>query len=227
MSDKIVKVKLNPNCLVPIIDYVDVLPDVSKAVHNRIYVVNGDSKKGYALDDKGTYTAIDLYPMDYNITSSDDSVHVTKTVDKDTIVFDIKADKIITEEKITTIIQEQDTKQKELTRYIGTFQSPASATSTNEGYKTLTYNQASGLGIIHLDFSVSGSIPMEGQVIFKLPANSPTPKSLIETMFYTESGYTRVWVEKGSRNVSVGNMPANTRIITDLFGFFDDAVVTP
>lgn len=224
MVEKVVSVKLSPECLTPLIDYVETLPEASKAKHNVIYVVNGDTKKGFALNDNGTFTAIDLYPMDYNITSSDSSVTVTKTVEGDVVTFDVKAREVITKNEVTTIIKEQQSYNKDLTTYLGEFQSPARANnSTNTGYHTLTYNKASGLGILHLDFVCSTAIPVEGgTIIFTLPSGSPTPKNLIETMFYTGAGYSRIWIEKDSLSVACGNIPANTRIIVDLFGFWND-----
>lgn len=79
---------------------------------------------------------------------------------------------------------------------------------------TLTYNRATGLGILHLDYQqlVAGS--PKG---FVLPANSPTPIAFIE---YRE-GNSTAYIFKGSRNVMLQGSDLKKRIIINLIGYFE------
>ena len=74
-----------------------------------------------------------------------------------------------------------------------------------------------GFDIIHLDFKVtSGSTG--SRVIGFLPANCPTPTKLIEAQLWDGRS---VWIDAGSREVTISSSVLNTRYIIDLVGFFN------
>lgn len=107
--------------------------------------------------------------------------------------------------------------QPRTTTYVGDFVNNARATGNHTGYRTLTTQGNGGVGILHLDFSTSYS----GQSnIFTLPANSPTPVSLIEVQVRHGSSAGSIWIDARSKNVYGLGLPTNTRIIVDLIGFW-------
>lgn len=223
---KIVKACIDPSCLTPVFNFVDNLPDKQEAKKNNIYVVNGDTKVGYALSDEGEFVTLDLYPLEYDVVSTDNTVTVRKSQAGNILTFDLTTDedsKVITEDRIREIILQEQARTKALTEYQVTFSRAVQATSDNLGYRKLTYNEASGLGIIHLDFHAVNEISNTGTILGRLPDNAPTPRALIETLFYLDETHpVRVWVEAGQRTISVGSLPADRRVILDLYGYFND-----
>lgn len=91
---------------------------------------------------------------------------------------------------------------------------------TSKNRAMFTYNQRSGLGIIHLDFgSLSGELKWKDTAILaELPENSPLPLELIEVQLAIDPRYS-IYIEKNSRKVK-GTYPPNQRIMCDLIGFF-------
>lgn len=76
-----------------------------------------------------------------------------------------------------------------------------------------------GFGIIHIDIKVtSGSTG--ARVIGFLPADCPTPTKLIETQLWDGRS---IWIDAGSREITISSSVLNTRYLTDLVGFFNVA----
>lgn len=74
-----------------------------------------------------------------------------------------------------------------------------------------------GFGIIHLDYKVtSGSTG--SRVIAFLPPECPTPTKLMETQLWDGRS---IWIDAGSREVTISSSVLNTRYIVDLVGFFN------
>lgn len=74
-----------------------------------------------------------------------------------------------------------------------------------------------GFGIIHLDIKVtSGSTG--SRVIGFLPAECPTPTKLIEAQLWDGRS---IWIDAGSREVTISSSVLNTRYLVDLVGFFN------
>lgn len=74
-----------------------------------------------------------------------------------------------------------------------------------------------GFGIIHLDIKVtSGSTG--SRVIGFLPADCPTPTKLIETQLWDGRS---IWIDAGSREVTISSSVLNARYLVDLVGFFN------
>ena len=74
-----------------------------------------------------------------------------------------------------------------------------------------------GFGIIHLDIKVtSGSTG--SRVIGFLPADCPTPTKLIETQLWDGCS---IWIDAGSREVTISSSVLNARYLVDLVGFFN------
>lgn len=74
-----------------------------------------------------------------------------------------------------------------------------------------------GFGIIHLDIKVtSGSTG--SRVIAFLPSECPTPTKLIEAQLWDGRS---IWIDAGSREVTISSSVLNTRYLTDLVGFFN------
>lgn len=74
-----------------------------------------------------------------------------------------------------------------------------------------------GFGIIHIDFKInSGSTG--SRVIGFLPADCPTPLKLIETQLWDGRS---IWIDAGSREITISSSVLNTRYIADIVGFFN------
>lgn len=74
-----------------------------------------------------------------------------------------------------------------------------------------------GFGIIHLDIKVtSGSTG--ARVIGFLPPECPTPTKLIEAQLWDGRS---IWIDAGSREVTISSSVLNNRYLTDLVGFFN------
>lgn len=74
-----------------------------------------------------------------------------------------------------------------------------------------------GFGIIHLDIKVtSGSTG--SRVIGFLPAHCPTPTKLIEAQLWDGRS---IWIDGGSREITISSSVLNTRYLVDLVGFFN------
>lgn len=74
-----------------------------------------------------------------------------------------------------------------------------------------------GFGIIHLDIKVtSGSTG--SRVIGFLPAECPTPTKLIESQLWDGRS---IWIDAGSREITISSSVLNTRYLVDLVGFFN------
>lgn len=87
------------------------------------------------------------------------------------------------------------------------------ANSGNEQERRLC-TIADSLGIIHLDFIKTSS---NNGYVATLPANCPTPLSLIEVQTWDGGN---IWIDGGSRNIACGGLSTNRRYIVDLLGFF-------
>ena len=74
-----------------------------------------------------------------------------------------------------------------------------------------------GFGIIHLDIKVTAG-STGSKVIGFLPADCPTPTKLIETQLWDGRS---IWIDAGSREVTISSSVLNTRYLVDLVGFFN------
>ena len=70
-----------------------------------------------------------------------------------------------------------------------------------------------GIGIIHLDFQMSGP---SGDIA-QLPFDSPLPQSLIEIQ-HSSGG--AIWMDPQQRVIAGEGLPVDTRIVVDLVGLF-------
>ena len=76
---------------------------------------------------------------------------------------------------------------------------------------------SNGFGIIHIDIKVtSGSTG--ARVIAFLPNECPTPVKLMEAQLW--DGRT-IWINAGSREVTISSSVLNTRYLIDIVGFFN------
>lgn len=74
-----------------------------------------------------------------------------------------------------------------------------------------------GFGIIHIDIKVtSGSTG--ARVIGFLPNECPTPVKLIEAQLWDGRS---IWIDAGSREVTISSSVLNTRYLIDIVGFFN------
>lgn len=100
---------------------------------------------------------------------------------------------------------------KAISRFPLTWTGNARGQDGNENRRVLQVSTV-GIGIIHLDMQV-----IRAGTIATLPADAPTPTSLIELQL----GEGSVYIDRGSRNiVAAGNVQLNKRYIVDMVGFF-------
>lgn len=85
----------------------------------------------------------------------------------------------------------------------------------DRGY--LAYDPLTGWGYLHFDFKLTAP-PGNGNVVASLPPNSPVAVRLIEKSVNVNNN--SVYVERNSRMVKAWGVPANTRYIIDIIGYW-------
>lgn len=85
----------------------------------------------------------------------------------------------------------------------------------DRGY--LAFDPLTGWGYLHFDFVLT-SPSGNGNVIASLPPNSPVSVRLIEKSVNVNNN--SVYVERNSRMIKAWGVPANTRYIIDIIGFW-------
>ena len=85
----------------------------------------------------------------------------------------------------------------------------------DRGY--LAFDPLTGWGYLHFDFVLTAP-PGNGNVIASLPPNSPVAVRLIEKSVNVNNN--SVYVERNSRMIKAWGVPANTRYIIDIIGFW-------
>lgn len=85
----------------------------------------------------------------------------------------------------------------------------------DRGY--LAYDPLTGWGYLHFDFKLTAPSG-NGNVVASLPPNSPVAVRLIEKSVNVNNN--SVYVERNSRMIKAWGVPANTRYIIDIIGFW-------
>lgn len=85
----------------------------------------------------------------------------------------------------------------------------------DRGY--LAYDPLTGWGYLHFDFKLT-SPSGNGNVVASLPPNSPVAVRLIEKSVNVNNN--SVYVERNSRMIKAWGVPANTRYIIDIIGYW-------
>ena len=85
----------------------------------------------------------------------------------------------------------------------------------DRGY--LAYDPLTGWGYLHFDFKLT-STSGNGNVVASLPPNSPVAVRLIEKSVNVNNN--SVYVERNSRMIKAWGVPANTRYIIDIIGYW-------
>ena len=85
----------------------------------------------------------------------------------------------------------------------------------DRGY--LAYDPLTGWGYLHFDFKLTAPSG-NGNVVASLPPNSPVAVRLIEKRVNVNNN--SVYVERNSRMVKAWGVPANTRYIIDIIGYW-------
>ena len=85
----------------------------------------------------------------------------------------------------------------------------------DRGY--LAFDPLTGWGYLHFDFKLTAPSG-NGNVIASLPQNSPVSVRLIEKSVNVNNN--SVYVERNSRMIKAWGVPANTRYIIDIIGFW-------
>lgn len=88
----------------------------------------------------------------------------------------------------------------------------------DRGY--LAFDPLTGWGYLHFDFKLT-TPSGNGNVIASLPPNSPVSVRLIEKSVNVNNN--SVYVERNSRMIKAWGVPANTRYIIDIIGFWRKA----
>ena len=88
----------------------------------------------------------------------------------------------------------------------------------DRGY--LAFDPLTGWGYLHFDFVLTAP-PGNGNVIASLPPNSPVSVRLIEKSVNVNNN--SVYVERNSRVIKAWGVPASTRYIIDIIGFWRKA----
>lgn len=88
----------------------------------------------------------------------------------------------------------------------------------DRGY--LAFDPLTGWGYLHFDFKLTAPSG-NGNVIASLPPNSPVSVRLIEKSVNVNNN--SVYVERNSRMIKAWGVPANTRYIIDIIGFWRKA----
>lgn len=86
---------------------------------------------------------------------------------------------------------------------------------TDRGY--LAFDPLTGWGYLHFDFVLTAPSG-NGNVVASLPPNSPVSVRLIEKSVNVNNN--SVYVERNSRMIKAWGVPANTRYIIDIIGFW-------
>lgn len=89
---------------------------------------------------------------------------------------------------------------------------------TDRGY--LAFDPLTGWGYLHFDFKLT-TPSGNGNVVASLPPNSPVSVRLIEKSVNVNNN--SVYVERNSRMIKAWGVPANTRYIIDIIGFWRKA----
>ena len=82
----------------------------------------------------------------------------------------------------------------------------------------MTFDPNTGLGIVHLDFTVPPGRVVSGG-LFEIPASGPKSISLVEAQSVTPSGG-GVWVEANGRLFVTDAIRTPGRYIMNIVGFF-------
>ena len=85
----------------------------------------------------------------------------------------------------------------------------------DRGY--LAFDPLTGWGYLHFDFKLT-TPSGNGNVVASLPPNSPVSVRLIEKSVNVNNN--SVYVERNSRMIKAWGVPANTRYIIDIIGFW-------
>lgn len=85
----------------------------------------------------------------------------------------------------------------------------------DRGY--LAYDPLTGWGYLHFDFKLTAPSG-NGNVVASLPPNSPVTVRLIEKSVNVNNN--SVYVERNSRMIKAWGVPANTRYIIDIIGYW-------
>ena len=88
----------------------------------------------------------------------------------------------------------------------------------DRGY--LAFDPLTGWGYLHFDFKLT-TPSGNGNVVASLPPNSPVSVRLIEKSVNVNNN--SVYVERNSRMIKAWGVPANTRYIIDIIGFWRKA----
>ena len=88
----------------------------------------------------------------------------------------------------------------------------------DRGY--LAFDPLTGWGYLHFDFKLTAPSG-NGNVVASLPPNSPVSVRLIEKSVNVNNN--SVYVERNSRMIKAWGVPANTRYIIDIIGFWRKA----
>lgn len=88
----------------------------------------------------------------------------------------------------------------------------------DRGY--LAYDPLTGWGYLHFDFKLTAPSG-NGNVVASLPPNSPVAVRLIEKSVNVNNN--SVYVERNSRMIKAWGVPANTRYIIDIIGYWRKA----
>ena len=91
----------------------------------------------------------------------------------------------------------------------------AGAYGADRGY--LAFDPLTGWGYLHFDFILTNPSG-NGQMVAQLPPNSPVAVRLIEKSVNVNNN--SVYVERNSRMIKAWGVPANTRYIIDIIGFW-------
>lgn len=91
----------------------------------------------------------------------------------------------------------------------------ASNPGADRGY--LAFDPLTGWGYLHFDFKLT-TPSGNGNVVASLPPNSPVSVRLIEKSVNVNNN--SVYVERNSRMIKAWGVPANTRYIIDIIGFW-------
>lgn len=91
----------------------------------------------------------------------------------------------------------------------------AGAYGADRGY--LAFDPLTGWGYLHFDFTLTNPSG-NGQMVAQLPPNSPVAVRLIETSVNVNNN--SIYVERNSRIIKGWGVPANTRYIIDIIGYW-------
>lgn len=91
----------------------------------------------------------------------------------------------------------------------------AGAYGADRGY--LAFDPLTGWGYLHFDFNLT-TPSGNGGMVAQLPPNAPVAVRLIEKSVNVNNN--SVYVEKNSRIIKAWGVPANTRYIIDIIGFW-------